>query len=50
MEDFNYDEKHQQFVKQLHAKHKKMLRRNRIWLYIGIFLLIVGVILNFIYP
>jgi hypothetical protein len=41
MDDFDYIETHRQVMKQLNAKHERMLRKNRIWLYIGIFLIAV---------
>jgi hypothetical protein len=50
----NAAQKHDEFMKKLNAKHEKMRRRNKWWLYIGIFLIAVwfigSIVLKIVLP
>jgi hypothetical protein len=49
----NAAQKHDEFMKKLNAKHERMRSRNRIWLYVGVFLIAVwligSIVLKFFY-
>jgi hypothetical protein len=50
----NLAREHDEFMEKLNAKHERMRSRNRIWLYIGVFLIAVwligSIVLRIFYP